>query len=89
MHANGNIRRCSRSENPELFRLVVGGYGLFGIVASAKVNPYALKEAAFLCDLMLGKRPDVLEAMVKRKARGAARHFCSDPALFVRLDACR
>jgi hypothetical protein len=28
-----------------------------------------LKEAAFLCDLMLGKRPDVLEAMVKSGAR--------------------
>jgi hypothetical protein len=41
----------------------------FPIVASAKVNPYALKEAAFLCDLMLGKRPDVLEAMVKSGAR--------------------
>ena len=41
----------------------------FPIVASVRVNPYALKEAAFLCDLMLGKRPDVLEAMVKSGAR--------------------
>lgn len=36
--ANGDVRRCSRSENSELFRLVVGGYGLFGIVASAKIQ---------------------------------------------------
>ncbi len=41
----------------------------FPIVASAKVNPYALKEAAYLCDLMLRKRPDVLEAMVQSGAR--------------------
>lgn len=32
--ANGEVRRCSRSENAALFRLVVGGYGLFGAVHS-------------------------------------------------------
>jgi FAD/FMN-containing dehydrogenase len=31
--ADGNIRHCTRSENQELFSLVNGGYGLFGIVA--------------------------------------------------------
>src|SRR5216684_5234660 len=30
--ATGTARMCSRTENPELFRLVHGGYGLFGIV---------------------------------------------------------
>jgi hypothetical protein len=44
-------------------------YRGFPIVASAKVNPYALKEAAYIAELMLGKRPDVLEAMVKSGAR--------------------
>jgi hypothetical protein len=39
------------------------------IVASEKVNPYALKEAAFIGDLMLAKRPDVLAAMIKSGAR--------------------
>jgi FAD/FMN-containing dehydrogenase len=32
--ASGEVRRCSRSEKPELFSLVAGGYGLFGIVTS-------------------------------------------------------
>jgi FAD/FMN-containing dehydrogenase len=32
MTADGDIRRCSRRENAELFSLVLGGYGLFGIV---------------------------------------------------------
>jgi hypothetical protein len=41
----------------------------FPIVASEKVNPYALKEAAFIGDKMLNKRPDVLEAMVLSGAR--------------------
>jgi FAD/FMN-containing dehydrogenase len=31
--AEGRTRRCSRGENAELFRLAVGGYGLFGIIA--------------------------------------------------------
>ena len=30
----GELVRCSRQENGELFRLVAGGYGLFGIVSS-------------------------------------------------------
>jgi FAD/FMN-containing dehydrogenase len=32
MRADGTIVRCSRTENPELFSLVLGGYGLFGII---------------------------------------------------------
>jgi FAD/FMN-containing dehydrogenase len=36
--ASGEARRCSRSENPELFRLVIGGYGLFGVVASVRLR---------------------------------------------------
>ncbi|MFC0216700.1 FAD-binding oxidoreductase [Paenibacillus chartarius] len=30
--ADGNILQVSRTENPELFPLVIGGYGLFGII---------------------------------------------------------
>ncbi len=32
MKAGGEIVRCSRSENIELFSLVLGGYGLFGVI---------------------------------------------------------
>ena len=41
----------------------------FHIVASAKVNPYAIKEAAFIVGQMLAKRPEVREAMIKSGAR--------------------
>ncbi|MFN0074972.1 MAG: hypothetical protein ACKVY0_00710 [Prosthecobacter sp.] len=41
----------------------------FSIVASAKVSPYALKEAEYLVNLMLAKRPDVREAMIASGAR--------------------
>ena len=30
--ADGSVRRCSREENAELFHLVLGGYGLFGVI---------------------------------------------------------
>lgn len=36
--ANGRLRECSRHQNKELFRLVAGGYGLFGFVTSIKLR---------------------------------------------------
>lgn len=36
--AEGRARTCSRRENRELFRLAIGGYGLFGIVASVRLR---------------------------------------------------
>lgn len=41
----------------------------FPIVASARVNPYALKEAAHLVGLLIAKRPDILAALVASGAR--------------------
>jgi FAD/FMN-containing dehydrogenase len=38
MQADGTIVTCSRGENAELFRHVVGGYGLFGVVLSAELE---------------------------------------------------
>jgi len=32
--AAGVVRQCSRAENAELFRLAIGGYGLFGVIAT-------------------------------------------------------
>ena len=32
------VRHCSRQENAELFRLVIGGYGLFGVVYSVTLR---------------------------------------------------
>ena len=36
--ASGEARTCSRSDDPELFSLVVGGYGLFGVVYSVTLR---------------------------------------------------
>lgn len=36
--ARGELFRCSRRENPDLFRLAIGGYGLFGVIASVRLR---------------------------------------------------
>jgi hypothetical protein len=53
---------------PAFYTQRVEAHGL-PIVASARVNPFALKEAAYLVELMLAKRTDVREAIVKSGAR--------------------
>jgi FAD/FMN-containing dehydrogenase len=36
--ADGRTLTCSRRENPELFSLAIGGYGLFGVIAHATLR---------------------------------------------------
>jgi FAD/FMN-containing dehydrogenase len=38
MQADGTVVTCSRSENQELFSLVLGGYGLFGVILDAELR---------------------------------------------------
>lgn len=45
------------------YRKYVSASG-YPIVSSGAVNDYALKEAAYLVDMMLAKRPDVRQAMI-------------------------
>ena len=72
---------------PAFYTQRVSAHG-FPIVASAKVNPYALQEAAFLLDLMLANRPDVRTAMIQSGARLcilAHNEFTTDQPEFARL----
>ncbi len=62
--------------------------GGFPIVASARVNSYALKEAAFIVNMMLAKRPEVRAAMIKSGARlciMARNEYTTDLPEFVHL----
>lgn len=66
-------------------RVTANGYP---IVGSETVNPYALREAAYLVDLMLAKRPDVREAMIQSGSRMcilAWNEFTTDQPEFARL----
>jgi len=63
-----------------------GGYP---IVASAAVNDYALKEAAFLIDTLLARRPDVRAALVESGSRMCilgVGEFTTDLPDFAHLD---
>ena len=36
--AHGRAKTCSRRENPDLFALAIGGYGLFGVIAQVNLR---------------------------------------------------
>src|SRR5579872_279851 len=49
--ADGSVKRCSRTENPELFHLVLGGYGLFGVILN--VGLHVTDNAAYTAQIHL------------------------------------
>jgi len=53
---------------PSFYRKYLEANG-YPILSSEKVNDYALKEAAYLVNLMLARRPDVREAMIQSGSR--------------------
>ncbi|MCA9104339.1 MAG: hypothetical protein KDA83_02860 [Planctomycetales bacterium] len=58
------------------------------IVASEGVSPYAVREAVYLVNLMLAKRPDVREAMIRSGSRLcilAHNEFTTDQPEFARM----
>lgn len=38
VRADGTVAACSRRENPDLFALAIGGYGLFGVIADVTLR---------------------------------------------------
>jgi len=66
--ATGTARRCSRTENPELFRLVHGGYGLFGIVTSVQLRLAPRKKVERVVEIWTVG--DLIAAFEKRIAHG-------------------
>jgi FAD/FMN-containing dehydrogenase len=38
VNAGGELVECSRTKNAELFKLAIGGYGLFGVIASVQLR---------------------------------------------------
>jgi FAD/FMN-containing dehydrogenase len=52
--ADGSVVQCDRQVNADLFRHVVGGYGLFGVVASVKIRlvpRQKVERIVELCDI--------------------------------------
>lgn len=50
--ANGKEVKCSRRENTELFRLALGGYGLFGVIYSVNLRLVPRKKVERVAEIM-------------------------------------
>jgi FAD/FMN-containing dehydrogenase len=50
--ANGALQRCSRTENAELFSLVAGGYGLFGVVTTVVLRLVPRRKLQRVVDIL-------------------------------------
>ena len=81
LRANGELVACSRERNPELFRMVVGGYGLFGVVVSAKLRLIRRQKLERVVELL--ELPTLMQAFDARIRDGYAYgdfQFATDPA---------
>lgn len=93
MLADGSIRRCSRSENPELFSAVLGGYGLLGIILDAdlhvtanqryEVHQFEQPTAEFLAAWTAHTQPPAQTAMALGRLSTARAGFLDDSLLYV------
>lgn len=64
--AEGECHTCSRRENSELFRLVIGGYGLFGFVYSATLLLAPLRKVRRTVKLIeAAELPPAVEGLVR------------------------
>ncbi len=67
--ANGERRLCSREENADLFRLAIGGYGLFGIIARVRLRLTERRKLRRVVELRDTR--DVISAFEQHIADGA------------------
>lgn len=68
MDHSGAILRCSRHENNELFRLVIGGYGLFGIVTSVRLRLWERRKVQRIVEIRDTK--NIMQSFEQRIADG-------------------
>ena len=78
--AAGELRVCSRDENDELFRLAVGGYGLFGVVYSVTLRLEPLRTLERVVELRsIEGLADAFDARVRDGFLFGDFQFVTDP----------
>ena len=80
--AAGEQRICSRESEPELFSLVVGGYGLFGVVVAVTMKLVPRQKVERVVGLL--SLPELLPAFETRIAEGYTFgdfQFATDPCM--------
>ena len=70
INARGDLVQCSRSDNPDLFRLVIGGYGLFGFVYSITLRLVPRKKVQRIVEIR--QADGLMRAFGERIADGFA-----------------
>lgn len=79
--ADGQLVTCSRSQNADLFKLAVGGYGLFGVVSSVMLRLSQRQKLQRVVELV--QIDDVIQRFEQRIAEGFLYGDCQfalDPA---------
>ena len=79
--ADGQVMTCSRSKNSDLFRLAIGGYGLFGVVSSVTLRLMPRQKLQRVVELV--QIDDVMQRFEQRIAEGFLYGDCQfalDPA---------
>jgi FAD/FMN-containing dehydrogenase len=66
--AEANVLTCSRTENPELFSLAVGGYGLFGVIYAATLRLSPRLRVRRMVDII--DLDDAMNAVYRRVRQG-------------------
>lgn len=66
--ADGGLAHCSRTENADLFALVIGGYGLFGIIADVTLRLVPRCRVERIVEI--ASSADVMEKFRQRTAEG-------------------
>lgn len=64
----GDVKRCSRGENSELFRLAIGGYGLFGVITTVRLRLVPRQKVERVVELI--DVSDLTEAFESRRREG-------------------
>jgi len=64
----GKVHRCSRGENTELFKLVIGGYGLFGAISSVTLRLDARRKIERVVEVI--RMDELMRMFDKRIAAG-------------------
>ena len=68
MNHAGEVLCCNRDQNSELFRLVIGGYGLFGIVTSVRLRLWERQKVQRVVEIRDSK--NIMESFEQRIATG-------------------
>jgi len=66
---DGQTVACSRSKNPDLFRLAIGGYGLFGVITSVTLR--LLPRTVLQRSVELCESQNAVHTLEKRSSDGA------------------